>query len=151
MLIIRVARHFATTTVECETFVTFCLEAASRLCDTVPTGDGKLWALFDLEGVKWANMDRHALASCFHILERYFPERVYKIWMLNSPFIFDALYKIVSPFIDPHTREKVAFISEVEPFLKVVDKSIVPEVYGGVAIEVPVEVAVRRMIEGERA
>jgi hypothetical protein len=146
LLVIRVARHFATTTVECEAMVTFCLEAASRLCDSLPvTGDGKIWALFDLHGVKWANMDRHALASCFHILEQQFPERVYKIFMLDAPFIFDALWKIVSPFVDPHTRQKVAFIQGLDPFLQEVDKTIAPEIYGGKAEEVPVEVAVRRM------
>jgi hypothetical protein len=146
LLIIRVARHFATTTIECETFVIFCLEAASRLCDSVPvSGDGKLWALFDLQDVKWANMDRHALSSCFAILEREFPERINKIFMYDAPYIFDALWKIVSPFVDPDTREKIAFIQELGPFLTVVDKSIVPEVYGGSCEEVSVEVAVRRM------
>ncbi|KAG7670612.1 hypothetical protein Ndes2526A_g00388 [Nannochloris sp. 'desiccata'] len=145
LLIIRVARHFATTTTGCETFVTFCLEAASRLCDTAPVGDGKLLALFDLQGAKWANMDRHALSSCFSILEREFPERIHKIFMYDAPTIFDLLWKIVSPFVDPHTRKKVAFIQGLEPFLNVVDKSIVPEVYGGVCEEVAVEVAVRRM------
>jgi hypothetical protein len=145
LLIIRVARHFATNTVDCENFVTFSLEAASRLCDSLPTGDGKLWALFDLRGVAWKNMDRHALASCFSTLEQQFPERVGKIFMLDAPFIFDTLWKMVSPFVDPHTKEKVAFIHGVDLFLKEVDKSIVPASYGGNAEEVAVEAAVRCM------
>jgi CRAL/TRIO domain len=145
LLFIRVARHFATTTIECEAFVTYCLEAASKMCDALPVGDGKLWAFFDLQGVKLANMDRHALSSCFSILEREFPERIHKIFMFDAPFIFEALWRIVSPFVDPHTRQKVAFVSGLDPFLAVVDKSIIPRAYGGVAEEVPVEVAVRSM------
>jgi len=90
-------------------------------------------------------MDRHALASCFSILEREFPERIHKIFMYDAPYIFDIIWKIVNPFIDPHTRKKVAFITGLDPFLNEVDKSIAPEVYGGVCEEVPVEVAVRRM------
>ena len=153
LLIIRVNHHFPTTTAECEQFVIYCLEAASRMCDraaTAPTApsDGKMWAVFDLKSIKWANLDRHALFSCFNLLNRHFPERIHKIFMVDSPLMFDALWKIVSPFVDATTRQKVGFVRGHERVSKEVDASVLPVAYGGIAEEVPVEVAVRESRRG---
>jgi hypothetical protein len=127
-----------------ERFVIFCLEAASRACDHLASPDGKLWALFDLDNLRWANMDRHALHSCFHLLNAHFPERVLRIFMLNSPLMFDALWRVVRPFVDPTTRKKVCFVSGdagLQEVMQQVDPGIVPVAYAGKASEVPVEVA----------
>ena len=146
LLIIRVSRHFPHGhPEEVERFVIFCLEAASKLVDQVSStpSDGKMWAIFDLNDVKWVNLDRHALFSCFHLLNCHFPERIHKIFMLDAPIAFYALWKLVSPFIDPVTKKKVAYISGNSQLLTEVDPTIVPEAYGGTAEEIPVEVAVR--------
>ena len=63
--------------------------------------------------------------------------------MLDAPIAFYALWKLVSPFIDPVTKKKVAYISGNSQLLTEVDPTIVPEAYGGTAEEIPVEVAVR--------
>ena len=174
VIIIRVAQHFVTTAKECEDYVIFCLEIASRCCDdstfhavaqqpllngqaTTPTpkaehatkqtssNDGKIWAIMDLRGVKFANCDSHALAAVFRLLSRHFPERVHKIFMLDSPFIFDLLYKAVSPFIDPVTRKKISFVYGTDALVEDIDASVLPTTYGGrYAEEVLVETVVER-------
>ena len=146
LLVIRINQHRPVNDIaQVERFVVYCLEAASALCDHPGNPDGKLWALFDVVGVKWANMDAHALMSCFKLLNDAFPERVSTIWMLNSPGIFNSLWRMVRPFIDPVSRDKVRFVAGPDGtslLLGSVDPEIVPVAYGGAAEEVPVEAAV---------
>ena len=148
LLVIRVAKHLPSpaTAHEVEKFVVFCLEAASRACDHEESQDAKLWAIFDLNGIRWANLDNHALHSCFHLLQLHFPERVKRIFMLDSPIIFDALWRIVRPFVDPETRKKVQFVygqSGLGEILKTIDSNVLPVSYGGLAPEIPAELAAR--------
>lgn len=152
LLVIRVAKHHQIRDIsEVERFVVYSLEAAATMCDLHPANpDMKMWALFDCEGVKWANMDAHALRSCFHLLNLAFPERVEKIFMLNSPMIFDALWRLVRPFIDPVSRSKVEFVhgkKGIANILETVDPAVVPVAYGGSTEEVDVGSAVRILRE----
>ena len=113
LLIIRVRAHIAgANSIEyVKRFVVYCLEAAAWHCDSHSCPDAKMYALFDLGDIKWGNLDASALRHCFSVLTEAFPERIFKIYMLDSPVIFDALWRMVSPFIDPVSKEKVKFIS----------------------------------------
>lgn len=44
----------------------------------------------------------------------HFPERLSQLWFLNAPFIFWGLWRLVSPFIEPATRDKIVFLSGAE-------------------------------------
>ena len=41
-------------------------------------------------------------------------ERLEKALLVNVPAIFYAAWKLISPWIDPHTRDKVFFISTAQ-------------------------------------
>lgn len=61
----------------------------------------------------------HATGLCIsrflrRVLQGHFPERLSQLWFLNAPFIFWGLWRIVSPFIEPATRDKIVFLSGVE-------------------------------------
>lgn len=49
------------------------------------------------------------------VLQGYYPERLAKLYFLNAPFIFGAVWKVVSPFIDSRTRRKVGAKSRQKP------------------------------------
>jgi hypothetical protein len=153
LLIIRVRCHDPVPDVaDVERFVIYSLEAAARLCDGPANPDGKMWALFDLRALRYHNLDRHALSSCFSILQNAFPERVRRIYMLHSPLVFDALWRIVSPFVDPTTRAKVRFLSGAgaqAALLQAVGPGVLPEEYGGAAAEVPVQEAAAAARKGQ--
>lgn len=124
------------------------LQTASRLCDLHASNDHKLWAIFDLEGLKWANLDYKALKSSFQVLSSAFPERVHKIYMINAPIIFDSLWKVVSPFIDPVSRSKVRFIfgaNGMEELQRNIDKKTLPRAYGGLSEEILVHNVAREL------
>ena len=67
--------------------------------------------------------------------------------MLDSPLIFDGLWRIVAPFIDPVTRSKVQFVSGAKGrarILGALGAEVVPHEYGGGAAPVEAHVAARR-------
>lgn len=65
-----------------------------------------------LAGLRFANLDSKALQAVFEILQQHFPECLSELWFLNAPFIFWGLWKIVSPFINPATKEKIVFVNK---------------------------------------
>ena len=51
----------------------------------------------------------------------FFPERLFKIFMVNSGPTFNMVWALVSPFLDPNTKNKVKNVSN-EELLEFVDK-----------------------------
>jgi CRAL/TRIO domain len=61
------------------------------------------------------------------VLKGQFPERLSQLWFLNAPFIFWGLWRIVSPFIEVATREKIVFLTGAERTARL-QEAIPPEV-----------------------
>ena len=57
------------------------------------------------------NLDVGALQAVFEVLQQHYPERLGELWFLNAPFIFWSLWRIVSPFIQQATKDKIKFLS----------------------------------------
>ena len=68
-----------------------------------------------------------SLNRCLLVLQGQFPERLSQLWFLNAPFIFWGLWRIVSPFIEAATREKIVFLSGAERAARL-QEAIPPEV-----------------------
>lgn len=73
--------------------------------------DGKLNVIIDLKGLGLKNLDSKAFIEGFDIYQSHYPERIEKFYMVNAPFIFNGLWKVVSPFISEITRKKVRWPS----------------------------------------
>lgn len=145
VLIVRVKNHIPGGDIKVlSRFVIYCLECATYKADDHDNPDGKILALFDFRGIGFSNLDAKGLREAFDVLSTNFPERVRKIYMLDSPLIFDALWRIVRPFIDPVSRDKVEFISG-ERAKQVLHETIgeehLPSTYYGTAEEVDVSTA----------
>jgi CRAL/TRIO domain len=47
--------------------------------------------------------------TLIHILQEHYPERLGLCSIINIPFIINAFVKLMLPFLDPRTREKLRF------------------------------------------
>ncbi|CAB4253846.1 similar to Saccharomyces cerevisiae YNL231C PDR16 Phosphatidylinositol transfer protein (PITP) controlled by the multiple drug resistance regulator Pdr1p [Maudiozyma barnettii] len=63
-----------------------------------------------------------------HILQTHYPERLGKALLTNIPWLAWTFLKLIHPFIDPLTREKLVFD---EPFSKYVPLDQLDYLYGG--------------------
>ena len=56
------------------------------------------------------NLDAKALQAVFEVLQSHFPESLSELWFLNTPWLFSGLWRVVSPFIQPATKDKITFL-----------------------------------------
>ncbi|KAJ3709109.1 hypothetical protein LUZ61_012814 [Rhynchospora tenuis] len=116
---------------EFKRYVTYCLE---KICARMPEGHEKFMCIGDLKGWGYSNCDIRAYLAGLDILQNYYPERLGKVVLINVPSIFMKAWKIVYPFIDKHTREKIVFVDDKDlktALLNDIDESQLPDVYGG--------------------
>ena len=69
----------------------------------------------------------------FTIDEKYYPERLYKTYLINAPWYFTALYALVSPWIDPKTATKIVVLGSdyLDTIREDIDDSEIPVELGG--------------------
>jgi CRAL/TRIO domain len=68
------------------------------------------------------------------ILQKYYPERMYRAYCVNAPRVFQTFFTLIKAFIDPATKEKIVFVttddcSKLVSITERVDK-LEPEVGG---------------------
>ncbi|MEW5312227.1 MAG: hypothetical protein WDW38_003874 [Sanguina aurantia] len=112
----------------------YCLDAAVRLGNLNPAWNGRTSAVFDLAGFSYVNCDFPGLLAVFDLLQNHYPERLDKLFLYRAPALFNAIWSLVRPFIDPVTREKVVFVTEkhaAREFTKHFNMQVFPKELGG--------------------
>lgn len=71
-----------------------------------------------------------------HILQHHYPERLGSMFLYDAPKFILGMLKMLRPFIDPVTREKLFFpkratASENEDCIRLLDLENTPQEYGG--------------------
>jgi hypothetical protein len=66
------------------------------------------WLAPSLRSV-WEKLTVSLAVQVLHILQTHYPERLGVALILNVPFLIHAFFKMISPFIDPVTRNKMKF------------------------------------------
>ena len=68
-------------------------------------------------------------------LQDHYPERLRAALLIRTPGIFEASWRLIKPWIDPHTAQKVHFLprgaAEAAALLEFVDAAVLPAQYGG--------------------
>ena len=69
----------------------------------------------------------------FQIDEKYYPERLAYLFMINAPWFFSTIYALITPFIDPITSSKIRIIGSdyLEELRQHIDDSEIPVEIGG--------------------
>ncbi|AWU75270.1 hypothetical protein CAS74_003612 [Pichia kudriavzevii] len=100
----------------------FCLE---KVIDFMPSGQDSLALLIDFKQHPEisANVETSKIPplsvgrEVLHILQTHYPERLGKALLTNIPFLGRAFLKLIYPFIDPLTKEKLVFDAEFKKFV----------------------------------
>ncbi|XP_078167457.1 uncharacterized protein LOC144562164 [Carex rostrata] len=119
--------------------VTYFLDKA---CARMPTGKEKFIFIADFKGWTYAHFDTRAYLAAVEIIQNYYPERTGKVLLIHVPQIFMKAWKIVSPFVDKNSKEKLVFVEDKnlqETLLEEIDENQLPEIYGGKLPLVPIE------------
>lgn len=123
-------------------FKRFVVYVLDKLCSSMPQGQEKFVGIAELEGWGYSNSDMRGYLSALAILQDYYPERLGKLFIVNAPYIFMKVWKIVYPFIDNKTKKKIVFVEKKKvksTLLEDIDESQLPEIYGGSLPLVPIQ------------
>ncbi|KAJ2453136.1 hypothetical protein EV183_002476, partial [Coemansia sp. RSA 2336] len=89
-------------------WVVYTMEQAIR---SMPPGVTKVTMIIDVSKYTMSQAVPLSTAREFlHVLESHYPERLHKALVLSPPSYFVMFFRIVSRFIDPVTKDKIAFV-----------------------------------------
>ncbi|KAI8638790.1 CRAL-TRIO domain-containing protein [Parasitella parasitica] len=89
--------------------IVFCLERGIRL---MPENVEKISIVVDFKDSTSSN--NASIGTCkkfLDILGNHYPERLGVAFLVNSPWFFLTTFKVIGPFMDPVTRNKIKFIN----------------------------------------
>lgn len=138
VLIIKASKHYpAKDQPQFKKFVVHLLDKviASGI-KGIEVGNEKMIGVIDLNQLSYKNVDARGLITGFQFLQAYYPERLAKLYMLNMPWFFVSVWKMVSRFLEKATLEKVVIVGNEEEknqFIREVGEDILPEEFGGQA------------------
>ncbi|KAH9658490.1 CRAL-TRIO domain-containing protein [Citrus sinensis] len=115
-------------------FVVYCLD---KICAKMPKGHEKFVYIGDLQGWGYSCSDIRAYLACLSILQDCFPERLGKLYIVHAPKLFMTVWKVVYPYIDDNTKKKNKNLTST--LLDEIDKSQLPDIYGGKLPLVPIQ------------
>jgi hypothetical protein len=68
----------------------------------------KICLIIDFEGYQLRHAPPLSVSRMtLDILQKHYPERMYRAYVCNAPFIFRTFFAMVRPFIDPLTKQKI--------------------------------------------
>ena len=117
---------------EYEKFTKYRLAACSaKMGKNIENG----FTIIDLKGVPLSqfNQVRKMLGSLSAIASDYYPETLGKMFVINAPTLFTAVWSIVKNMLDEHTVSKIHILGSnyKQQLLAHVDAANLPKFYGG--------------------
>ena len=104
-------------------------------CTQRKSGLQKYVIVLDFRGYKLSNAPPMSTTKMTaEILQNHYPERLLRFFICNPPIIFRVFWKMVSPFIDPVTKDKIKFIhgdAGIETLKEYFDLSTTEKAAGG--------------------
>ncbi|KAL2848377.1 CRAL-TRIO domain-containing protein [Aspergillus pseudoustus] len=128
--IVRIRLHdpSAQTTESLNQFITHLVESA-RLLVTPPIETASV--LFDMTDFSLANMEYAPVKFIIKCFEIYYPECLGFLLIHNAPRVFNGVWKIIKPWMDPRIVEKTVFTRTVEDLERYIDRDQIIAELGG--------------------
>uniref|UniRef100_A0A7S2TSC1 CRAL-TRIO domain-containing protein n=1 Tax=Lotharella oceanica TaxID=641309 RepID=A0A7S2TSC1_9EUKA len=100
----------------------------------------QLIVILDMEGIGFPFRHMMPYMKMTSAVDKQnYPEIVGNIFCVNTPWIVPVLFRVISPFIDARTKEKIIVSAKVDPkAFEVVGEEVMPKAYGGKSpVELP--------------
>ncbi|CAL9215886.1 unnamed protein product [Arabidopsis halleri] len=88
-------------------FLVYCMENAIL---NLPDNQEQMVWLIDFHGFNMSHISVKVSRETAHVLQEHYPERLGLAIVYNPPKIFESFYKMVKPFLEPKTCNKVKFV-----------------------------------------
>nr|BAH19871.1 AT1G22180 [Arabidopsis thaliana] len=85
----------------------YCMENAIL---NLPDNQEQMVWLIDFHGFNMSHISLEVSRETAHVLQEHYPERLGLAIVYNPPKIFESFYKMVKPFLEPKTSNKVKFV-----------------------------------------
>ena len=129
IMICRPVRHDRSTELEDMLhYMTYCLETICRIADKKKSRD--ICTICDLEKFGMSNMDYPVVKHGIRLMSQYYPERLGKLYIVNSPYIFTACWFVVRRWLNQRTLKKIHFVSGSCSIDSVIETNTFPESFG---------------------
>lgn len=109
-----------------------------KVVDPRPFPEGVMLKIYDIKGISMSDVSGDVfnyMKQLGEVVAEYNPERIYQVFILHPPSWFNFIWKLVSPLINPKTRERVHVLrgqKEIQKaLLEFVDADCLPVEYGG--------------------
>ncbi|KNC50893.1 phosphatidylinositol transfer protein CSR1 [Thecamonas trahens ATCC 50062] len=66
--------------------------------------------IVDFTGSSMKNYDTAMLRGVLQVLQTSYPERLGKMWMVNAPWVFSGVWRLVKGMLDKRTVSKIEFV-----------------------------------------
>lgn len=91
----------------------------------------KVCLVFDTTDMSMANMDWTFFKKFLSYLENYYPECLGLVIVYNASWVFNSLWKLIRPLLDPVVASKVHFASTKEELAQFIDPANLPKSHQG--------------------
>ncbi|CAK7200967.1 Phosphatidylinositol transfer protein (PITP) [Sporothrix eucalyptigena] len=91
-----------------------------RVIDIMPAGQETLALLINFKTSKSRSNTAPGISTgreVLHILQTHYPERLGRALIINVPWVVWGFFKLITPFIDPLTREKLKFNEDMNQYV----------------------------------
>ena len=89
--------------------VVYQMERAVKAADEAERDKWNI--MIDFEGYSLRNAPPMKTSrATLSVMQDHNPERLHKAFLVDAPWLFNAFFKLISPFIDPVTRAKIVFV-----------------------------------------
>lgn len=96
-------------------YLVYCMENAIL---NLPSDQEQMIWLIDFHGFNLSNISINSTKETANILQNQYPERLGLAILYNPPKFFEPFYKVVKPFLEPKTANKVKFVYADDPNTK---------------------------------
>lgn len=107
-------------------------------CMEATTGQEKLSLVIDYTGFSLSNAPPMKTSrETLSILQDHYPERLYRAYCIRPPIVFYAFFKVISPFMDSVTKQKLCMLTNADMakpdnlLFTDVDRSVLEPYVGG--------------------